>query len=435
MADDVHGGTSVAGAWMRRSDLGRVGGDAVSWPLVKLGDICDLQNGYAFKSSDYVEISNTLSCRMSNIRPGGIFDIDYNSRFLPDDFAEKYNQFLLKDDDVVIAMTDLADSPKILGVPTVIETFGRNILLNQRVGKLVIKEASKVYFPYLKLALNYPQVRSIYKKFAGGGLQINLGKSDLLSVVIPLPPLAEQKRIAAILDKADAIRRKRQQAIQLADDFLRAVFLDMFGDPGANPKDFEEAALGDLTSGKTNNGLFRKNDEYGGSVPVAWVGELFRGNRISFSEEAKRIEPTEKEIDAYGLKYGDLLFCRSSLKLEGIGFNNIYLGDNDNALFECHLIRMSPCLEKVNPIFLNYQLRMPSIRARIFQQAKTSTMTTIDQAGLSRIRVTVPPLDLQEEFQRRLLNVEGLYSHLYKSKSLDELAFSSISQKAFQDGL
>lgn len=271
--------------------------------------------------------------------------------------------------------------------------------------------------------------------FIKGATRAKLTKGEASLIPIPLPPLPEQKRIAAILDKADAIRRKRQQAIQLADDFLRAVFLDMFGDPGANPKGFNEAVLGELTTGKTNNGLFRKNDEYGGSVPVAWVGELFRGNKISFSEGANRIDPTEKEIDAYGLKYGDLLFCRSSLKLEGIGFNNIYLGDNDNALFECHLIRMSPCLEKVNPVFLNYQLRMPGIRARIFQQAKTSTMTTIDQAGLSRIKVFVPPLDLQEEFERRLLKVESLYSHLYKNKSLDELAFSSISQKAFSGQL
>ena len=182
--------------------------------------------------------------------------------------------------------------------------------------------------------------------FIKGATRAKLTKGEASLIPIPLPPLPEQKRIAAILDKADAIRRKRQQAIQLADDFLRAVFLDMFGDPGANPKGFNEAVLGELTTGKTNNGLFRKNDEYGGSVPVAWVGELFRGNKISFSEGANRIDPTEKEIDAYGLKYGDLLFCRSSLKLEGIGFNNIYLGDNDNALFECHLIRMSPCLEK-----------------------------------------------------------------------------------------
>jgi type I restriction enzyme S subunit len=56
---------------------------------------------------------------------------------------------------------------------------------------------------------------------------------------IPLPPLEEQKRIVTILDKADAIRQKRQQAIALADDFLRSVFLDMFGDPVTNPKGWE----------------------------------------------------------------------------------------------------------------------------------------------------------------------------------------------------
>jgi len=88
--------------------------------VVKLSSICDLQNGYAFKSNDYVESSNTLSCRMSNIRPGGRFDLDYNPRFLPDSFKKKYDQYLLKDGDLVIAMTDLANNPKILGVPTIV---------------------------------------------------------------------------------------------------------------------------------------------------------------------------------------------------------------------------------------------------------------------------------------------------------------------------
>lgn len=73
----------------------------------------------------------------------------------------------------------------------------------------------------------------------GAAGQKRVGSDFLKNFEIPLPPLAEQKRIAAILDKADAIRRKRQQAIQLADDFLRAVFLEMFGDPVTNPKGWE----------------------------------------------------------------------------------------------------------------------------------------------------------------------------------------------------
>ena len=215
---------------------------------VKLSEICDLQNGYAFKSSDYVENSNTLSCRMSNIRLGGIFDIEYNPRFLPDSFADQYKGFLLKDGDLVIAMTDLANDPKLLGVPTLVQTDGRNILLNQRVGKLIIKDSSKVDNKYLQHVLNDPKTREYYRKFASGGLQINLGKSDLLNVEIPLPPLAEQRRIASILDQADELRQKRQQAIEKLDQLLQATFIDMFGDPVSNPKGWEKKLLSDLVT-------------------------------------------------------------------------------------------------------------------------------------------------------------------------------------------
>ena len=79
-----------------------------------------------------------------------------------------------------------------------------------------------------------------------GSTRAKLTKGAAAKIEIPLPPLAEQKRIAAILDKADAIRRKLQQSLRLSDDFLRSVFLDMFGDPVTNPKGFPTSPLGNL---------------------------------------------------------------------------------------------------------------------------------------------------------------------------------------------
>ncbi len=131
----------------------------MSWPLVAIGEFCDLKNGYAFKSDDYIDKSNTLNCRMSNIRPGGYFDLEYHPKYLPDEYAEKYSEFLLRDGDVVIAMTDLASAPKILGVLTVVKTNGKNVLLNQRVGKLVIKNESAIHLTFLQQALNYGSSR------------------------------------------------------------------------------------------------------------------------------------------------------------------------------------------------------------------------------------------------------------------------------------
>ena len=117
------------------------------WQLVHLREVCDLQNGYAFKSSDYVEQSNTLNCRMSNIRPNGVFDLNHNPKYLPDNYVDKYRNYILNDGDVIIAMTDMATKAKILGVPTVVCTKGKNLLLNQREGKLVIRNPDSLHFP------------------------------------------------------------------------------------------------------------------------------------------------------------------------------------------------------------------------------------------------------------------------------------------------
>lgn len=89
-------------------------------------------------------------------------------------------------------------------------------------------------------------VYSKFKTLAAGAVVKNLNSELVRGVEIPLPPLAEQKRIAAILDKADAIRRKRQEALRLTDEFLRSVFLDMFGDPVTNPKGWKFAPLGKI---------------------------------------------------------------------------------------------------------------------------------------------------------------------------------------------
>lgn len=161
----------------------------------QLISICDLQNGYAFKSADYIEYSETLNIRMSGIRPGGFFDAEHNKRYLPDSYAEKYKEFLLKEGDLVIAMTDMAGDPKILGVPTIVKDLNdRRFLMNQRVGKLH-KFSDSIHIPYLRYFLTSPKIKEFYKNKGDGGLQINISKKDILSAEIPLPPLSIQEKI------------------------------------------------------------------------------------------------------------------------------------------------------------------------------------------------------------------------------------------------
>ena len=248
----------------------------------------------------------------------------------------------------------------------------------------------------------------------------------------PLPPLEEQRRIAAILDKADGVRRKRKEAIRLTEELLKSTFLEMFGDPVTNPKGWEIVKLGSLVVGQLNNGIFKKNHEYGGDTPVVWVKELFSGYTIDCSE-SRTLTPTDEEVKKFGLTKGDILFCRSSLNREGIGFNNVFDGMDFSALFECHIIRVSLNQRKVNSIFLNYLLRFPGLRKQIIAKANTVTMSTIGQSEIKKIEFYLPPKELQDKFEIFLRKIATNRTKLENKES--ENLFNSLLQRAFRGEL
>ena len=173
------------------------------WPVAKLSEFCDLQNGYAFKSQDYIDNSSVLNCRMSNIRPDGGFDAEYHPKYLPDTFWEQYREYRLVDGDVIIAMTDMASDPKILGVPTIVRTNGKKFLLNQRVGKLTFYDNKAINNVYLMFVLSQKHIRQQLVKSAGGSTQINVGKPAVLGVEFLVPPMELQKQFAAFVEQTN----------------------------------------------------------------------------------------------------------------------------------------------------------------------------------------------------------------------------------------
>ena len=312
---------------------------------------------------------------------------------------------------------------------------GCELFTNEAIAALHVLDYDVADRDYLYWALGSIDYDRLVDRAAKGK---TLNKAKLKILQIPLPPLDEQKRIAGILDAADALRAKRREALAQLDTLLQSTFLDMFGDPITNPKGWEVRSLGDLAVEKPNNGVFRRNHEYSESfdsgLPVVWVVELFRGNHIDVSE-SRRLQATQAEIEKYGLLPGDLLFCRSSLKLDGIAYNNVFLGERGEALFECHLIRVSPRTDVVNPMFLNLQLRSVPMRALLKSKSKTATMTTIDQKALSSVEVVVPPGGIQSCFAAIVESAEhqkaSQRAHLTE---LDTL-FASLQSRAFRGDL
>ena len=203
--------------------FGTSGANPKGWNEIKLGEVCSLQNGYAFKSSDYINKSSVLNCRMSNIRPDGGFDAEYHPKYLPDEYWDKCSGYRLFDGDVIIAMTDMASDPKILGVPTIVSTNGKKFLLNQRVGKLSFLHDDRMNRVYLMHSLGQKYIRKELAKSAAGSTQINVGKPAILNINIYDPPRSLQDQFATFVAQVDKSKFALSNELAMGNFYIRLI--------------------------------------------------------------------------------------------------------------------------------------------------------------------------------------------------------------------
>ncbi|MFV0511310.1 MAG: restriction endonuclease subunit S [Shewanella algae] len=224
---------------------------------------------------------------------------------------------------------------------------------------------------------------------------------------IHLPPLAEQKRIAAILDKADALRRKRQQAIDLADQFLRSVFLDMFGDPVTNPKGFDKVPLGDLIKVSSGNGLTAKDMAANGVHPV------FGGNGINGYHDQYMFDKPKIVIGRVGAYCGVVHVTQPKSWV------------TDNALY------VKESRTELQDSYLEHALKI----ANLNQYASQAGQPLISGSRIYPVEILLPPYGLQEKFQMLKRKSEKIHEELLRTKQVAENLFNSLSQKAFTGAL
>lgn len=398
---------------------------------IKLKDICDLQNGFAFKSSDYIDSSTVLNCRMSNIRPNAKFDIMYNPKYLPENFVERYKEYILNDGDLIIAMTDLANDPKILGVPTIVETKGNTLLLNQRVGKLIILDDKLVDKYYLKYSLSLPQHKPYYKKFAGGGLQINIGKEQILNLKIPISNIEIQRKVVEILDKSQELIDKRKKQIEELDLLIKSKFIEMFGDPVKNPLEWQKGKIADIIV-KTQYGTSNKSDEFNGDFKVLRMNNITYDGNWDFTS-IKYINLDEKEQKKYLVYKGEVLFNRTNSK-ELVGKTAVYKEDEPMA-YAGYLVKAIPN-ERANGEFISAYMNTKYVKDKLLNMAKNIVgMANINAEEFKKIDVYIPPIELQNQFADFVKQVDKLKFEMEKSLKELEDNFNSLMQKAFKGEL
>lgn len=265
--------------------------------------------------------------------------------------------------------------------------------------------------------------------FIKGATRAKLTKGDAARIPIPFPPLDEQKRIAAILDKADSLRRKRQQAIQLADECLRAVFLDMFGDLfcDAGYQLAYKKPISELTTYIDYRGKTPEKSESG--IPLITAKNVKKGY---VSEEPREYIPEstyESRMTRGQPLENDVLFTTEA----PLG-NAALLGKYEKVSVGQRLVSLRSKGELTQE-YLLFCLLNPFTQNLIDQKSSGSTVKGIRTKELYQIELPIPDINKQKNFSDIYIKITGINQKTAFCDLSNNKLFESLSQKAFSGEL
>ena len=294
---------------------------------------------------------------------------------------------------------------------------------NQAILGINIKDESKLYDRYLYYWLLRKKHEFLH--LANGVTQKNLSTTFVRNLEIPLPPIASQRRIANILDKADEIIRKRKEAIALTEQLQKSIFLDMFGDPVTNPKGWEKCQVKDIAKVKTGKTPSRKeNDNYGSSI--RWVKTTEVINSI--------IEETEEYLSEKGALQMNVFPEKTIIVAmygQGKTRGRTALLANPSTTNQACAAILPSC--KYNTIYLWELLKLSYYRLRELGRGGNQPNLNLDM--IKTFEIIFPPLENQEKFEDIITKIQIQRAKNIKSLEESENLFNSLLQKAFKGEL
>jgi type I restriction enzyme S subunit len=270
-------------------------------------------------------------------------------------------------------------------------------------------------------------------KYCSGATQKAINNGAFAKLQVPSYSLDEQKRIANILDQADALRQKRKQSLQLLDDFLRATFLDMFGDPQENPKGFAVRELNEFYCDDKNGtkcgpfGSALKKEEYTSEGIPVWNmdnisldGQMMPKINLFISEEKYL------ELKAYSTFNGDVLISRAGT----VGKMCVLKSSFAKSIISTNLIRVRFGEELLPEYFVALMIYCKGKVGRL-KTGPDGSFTHMNTGILDSLKFPYPSIELQKEFLRLKNNVDKVKDRMIYS--LDEVnnQFNALTQRYF----
>jgi len=300
-------------------------------------------------------------------------------------------------------------------------------------GEWIIFRDDSIWPQYLRRVLVGDVFHSAFMRTVSGvgGSLLRARPAEVFKIQIPLPPLAEQKRIAGILDAADALRAKRRESLAQLDTLLQSTFLDLFGDPVTNPMGWEVVELASLVErgDKINYGVVQPGDDCPDGKPLIRVGDFVSG--ILDTTNLKLIAPEiEKKYQRSRLNGHELLVscvgsigtvCKVSMEAEGLNI--------------ARAVARVPVKDGISRDFMLHCLRSKAVQRHFLKETRTVSQPTLNISLIKTAPVIQPPDELQHRFAEIVELIEQQKARQRAHLAELDTLFASLQQRAFRGKL
>lgn len=272
-------------------------------------------------------------------------------------------------------------------------------------------------------------------QFLGDGqgiAQKNLSAGYLRELSIPLPPIDEQRRIAAILDKADALRRKRKRALDLLDGLTQSIFLEMFGQPGQSKSTVEQRPLSDLAeliNGDRSSNYPSGDDLVDSGILFLNTSTITRNgidtSRANYITDEKFASLTQGKVKDQDI----IITLRGSL-----GLTALFDRAGETAFINAQMMIIRP-RKIVDARYLLQALQLDTVRLHFKKIGSGSAVPQLTGKQMKELLIPLPSLELQKEFFNIRTRIDPLQRAAVQSIQGSELLFASLQSRAFSGQL
>lgn len=383
----------------------------MSFPTIPLGELGDIQTGSTPATSN----EEFWGGDVPFVTPGEL-DAESPIYFAPRTLstAGVENARLIKANSILVCC---------IGSLGKTGVAGRDLVTNQQINSIKFDE-TKILHRYGFHACRQLKDRLI--SIAPATTVPIVSKSKFAELKIPVPPISKQRRIAAILDKADALRAKRREALAHLDHLAQSIFVEMFGDPITGAKGCTPKKLADCVS-KLEYGPRFYNEAYSSDgIRIVRITDLDQSGSLDFDAMPRMAvdEQTEKQ---FVLQPGDIVFARTGAT---VGKVALIRASDPPSIAGAYFIRLR-FDESVLPLYAFSVLRAKSVQALIAKQSRQAAQQNFSGPGLRALPMPVPPMARQLTFAGQVEKIGTERQKFEASLAEMDMLISSLQHRAF----